>query len=123
VQGLGDRMAMAESSVTNVTDTYTSHCWEPDGSFHIVCIFVILVSSCCFFITVLSVYRIFKLISSSFSENEDFNESIKMYKLQPVSSESDVSVQRSLVNPNTIETVESVECRVREEQCGTDCIC
>ena len=51
--------------MSNVTDTVTrsgSHCWEPDGSFHVVCLFVIVVSTVCFFISVLSVYRIIMLV-------------------------------------------------------------
>ena len=44
----------------------SSHCWEPDGSFHSVCIFVITVSVVCGVITIISVYRIILLMLDMF---------------------------------------------------------
>merc|ERR1711962_1551544 len=57
-------MATTASNVTGSTG-HGSHCWEEDGSFHVVCMFVIAISCVCFFITVLSVYKIIILIYSS----------------------------------------------------------
>ena len=55
--------------VTNSTSSLSinsgSHCWEPDGSFHVVCIFVIAVSILCGLVTIVSVYRIFQMVMAA----------------------------------------------------------
>ena len=40
----------------------SSHCWEEDGSFHSVCIFVLSVSGFCSLAAIFTVYRIVRLI-------------------------------------------------------------
>ena len=48
---------------TNQTFTTSgSHCWEPDGTFHSVCIFVLSVSALCSIATIVTVYRIVIMI-------------------------------------------------------------
>lgn len=122
--------------MSNVTDTVTrsgSHCWEPDGSFHVVCLFVIAVSTVCFFISVLSVYRIIMLVLAGWKENADIHSTIKMYKLAPMSRDMSNMEMTTLghsvsqsSNPNSIETVESVQCRLPDREEGPskgECIC
>merc|ERR1719370_246612 len=99
----------------------SSHCWEPDGSFHSVCIFVITVSVVCGVITIISVYRIILMLLDMFREPEDINETIKMYKLQPIPT---ISRQSTAPNLNSIETVETITCKIGEETKPgrTDCL-
>ena len=49
----------------NTHTSYSSHCWEPDGSFHAVCIFVISISIVCGIITIFSVYRIAQMVAAA----------------------------------------------------------
>jgi len=56
---------MAATNATGSYEHHGSHCWEEDGSFHVVCMFVIAISCVCFFITVISVYKIIILVYSS----------------------------------------------------------
>merc|ERR1711874_615292 len=102
----------------------SSHCWEPDGSFHSVCIFVITVSVVCGLITFISVYRIVLMVLDMFREPENINETIKMYKLQPIPTISRQSTAPQHLN--SIETVETITCKVAEEDTRTgrsDCLC
>ena len=62
---MGEEAAAMATLQANVTVEQGSHCWEPDGSFHVVCMFVIAVSCVCAFITVISVYKIVILVYSS----------------------------------------------------------
>jgi len=106
-----------------------SHCWEPDGSFHSVCIFVIGVSIVCGIVTVISVYRIVQMVMAAIREPENIHETLKMYKLQPLAgSSTTMSRNCTAENLNSIETVETVTCRMGEEERETsrgraDCLC
>lgn len=106
-----------------------SHCWEPDGSFHSVCIFVIGVSIVCGIVTVISVYRIVQMVMAAIREPENIHETLKMYKLQPLAgSSTTMSRNCTAENLNSIETVETVTCRLGEEERETsrgraDCLC
>merc|ERR1719452_185462 len=94
-----------------------SHCWEPDGSFHVVCIFVISVSIVCGLVTFISVYRIVQMVMASLREPENIHETLKMYKLQPLAgSSTTMSRNCTAENLNSIETVETVTCRIGEEE-------
>ena len=55
-------------------------------------------------------------------EPEDINETIKMYKLQPIPT---ISRQSTAPNLNSIETVETITCKIGEETKPgrTDCLC
>merc|ERR1719186_330942 len=109
--------------------TAGSHCWEPDGSFHVVFpgVFVIAVSILCGLVTIVSVYRIVQMVMASIREPENIHSTLKMYKLQPIQgSSSTMSRNCTAENLNSIETVETVTCRVGEEDCGkgrTDGLC
>ena len=54
-------MSVLGETNTNST-TSTSHCWEPDGTFHSVCIFVLSVSALCSIATIVTVYRVVIMI-------------------------------------------------------------
>merc|ERR1712107_566242 len=104
-------MAATASNLTGSTG-HGSHCWEEDGSFHVVCMFVIAISCVCFFITVLSVYKIIILIFSSCKENEDIHSTMKKYKLAPMPRDaSSLEMTSMTTNPNHIDMVESVRVR------------
>jgi len=114
----------------NVTVEQGSHCWEPDGSFHVVCMFVIAVSCVCAFITVISVYKIIILVYSSCKENENIHSTIKMYKLAPMARDASgltmSGMEGMTTNPNHIEMVESVRVHISEKEEGPavrECIC
>ena len=48
---------------TNISSSSSgSHCWEPDGTFHSVCIFVLSVSALCSIATFVTVYRVVIMI-------------------------------------------------------------
>ena len=49
-------------TMNNQTIGFKSHCWEDDGSFHAVCIFVIGMSLVCAIIVTMSVIRISQLV-------------------------------------------------------------
>eukprot|EP00092_Neocalanus_flemingeri_P095196 GFUD01121107.1.p1 GENE.GFUD01121107.1~~GFUD01121107.1.p1 ORF type:complete len:130 (-),score=28.21 GFUD01121107.1:114-503(-) len=105
-----------------------SHCWEPDGSFHSVCMFVIGVSIACGIVTVISVYRIIHMVLAMVREPEDIHETLKMYKLQPIQgSSTTISRKSTALNLNSIETVETVTCRLGEEDVTgkgrVECLC
>ena len=53
---------MLGATNTSHSSASSSHCWEPDGSFHSVCIFVLSVSALCSIATVATVYRIVIMI-------------------------------------------------------------
>ena len=53
---------MTNSSTGFQSEGFKSHCWEPDGSFHIVCIFVIGMSSVCVILTAIAAYRIGEMV-------------------------------------------------------------
>ena len=60
-------MGMKDFLSTNSTNEWRgSHCWEPDGSFHVVCMFVITMAVICFFVTSIMVFRIAKMLIMSF---------------------------------------------------------
>eukprot|EP00092_Neocalanus_flemingeri_P030461 GFUD01033067.1.p2 GENE.GFUD01033067.1~~GFUD01033067.1.p2 ORF type:complete len:138 (+),score=39.18 GFUD01033067.1:279-692(+) len=112
----------ANSSVTSSLSVIPSgsHCWEPDGSFHSVCIFVIGMSIVCGIVTVISVYRIGQMVIASVRDPENIHETLKMYKLQTVQG-SDTTMSRKCTaeNMNSIETVvevETVPCRLNKEE-------
>jgi len=119
-------MAATASNVTGSTG-HGSHCWEEDGSFHVVCMFVIAISCVCFFITVLSVYKIIILIYSSCKENEDIHSTMKKYKLAPMPRDaSSLEMTSMTTNPNHIEMVESVRVSIHDKEDQTavrECIC
>ena len=46
----------------NNSSSPASHCWEPDGTFHSVCIFVLSVSALCTIATIVTVYRVVIMI-------------------------------------------------------------
>ena len=46
----------------NSSSSSGSHCWEPDGTFHSVCIFVLSVSALCSIATIVTVYRVVIMI-------------------------------------------------------------
>ena len=61
--------SMNESISDSISDSLTqnssqssSHCWEEDGSFHSVCIFVLAVSGVCSLATFITVYRVIQMI-------------------------------------------------------------
>jgi len=62
-----------------------SHCFEPDGSFHVVCMFVIGVSIFCGAISLICTLKVVKMIVQIVREPDNVRENVKMYKLQPVS--------------------------------------
>lgn len=58
-----DNMNTSLSSGLTQSDTSSSsHCWEEDGSFHSVCIFVLSVSGVCTLATIITVYRVIQMI-------------------------------------------------------------
>ena len=57
-----ENLKMTNSSTGFQSEGFKSHCWEPDGSFHIVCIFVIGMSSVCVILTAIAVYRIGEMV-------------------------------------------------------------
>ena len=63
-------MSVTSLENSNSTST-TSHCWEPDGSFHSVCIFVLSVSALCTIATIATVYRIVIMIMQALRYLED----------------------------------------------------
>eukprot|EP00091_Calanus_sinicus_P014642 TRINITY_DN32264_c0_g1_i1.p1 TRINITY_DN32264_c0_g1~~TRINITY_DN32264_c0_g1_i1.p1 ORF type:complete len:112 (-),score=19.58 TRINITY_DN32264_c0_g1_i1:77-412(-) len=62
---------MTNSSSRFPSEGFESHCWEPDGSFHSVCIFVIGMSSVCVILTVIAVYRIGEMVLQLVREGPD----------------------------------------------------
>merc|ERR1719376_2054994 len=93
------------SSLSSSSSSSSSHCWEPGGSFHSVCIFVITVSVVCGVITIISVYRIILMLLDMFREPEDINETIKMYKLRPIPTISRQSTAPNLYKLQPIPTI------------------
>ena len=64
-----------------------SHCWEPDGSFHVVCMFVIGASSVCGVITIFSVYRIILMVISAIRSaviGSTYQQKNQVAKLSPI---------------------------------------
>ena len=53
---------LSESLKQNSSQSSSSHCWEEDGSFHSVCIFVLAVSGVCSLATFITVYRVILMI-------------------------------------------------------------
>ena len=49
---------VGEGGTNTSSSSSGSHCWEPDGTFHSVCIFVLSVSALCSIATVATVYRL-----------------------------------------------------------------
>jgi len=118
---------MAATNATGSYEHHGSHCWEEDGSFHVVCMFVIAISCVCFFITVISVYKIIILVYSSCKENEDIHSTMKRYKLAPMARDaSGLEMTSMTTNPNHIEMVESVRVSIHDKEDQTavrECIC
>merc|ERR1711974_387061 len=115
---------VAASNATGTSEHHGSHCWEEDGSFHVVCMFVIAISCVCFFITVISVYKIIILVYSSCKENEDIHSTMKKYKLAPMPRDASGLEMTSI--PNHIEMVESVRVSIHDKEDQTavrECIC
>ena len=54
-------MSMVGETNSN-SSSPSSHCWEPDGTFHSVCIFVLSVSALCSIATIVTVYRVVIMI-------------------------------------------------------------
>ena len=51
-----------EGEINQNSSISGSHCWEPDGTFHSVCIFVLSVSALCSIATIVTVYRVVIMI-------------------------------------------------------------
>ena len=61
-------VSCAVSMTSNITAAAAhsgSHCWEQDGSFHSVCIFVISVSLVCSLVTVVTAWRVAAMVASA----------------------------------------------------------
>ena len=72
---------MTNSSTGFQSEGFKSHCWEPDGSFHSVCSFVIGMSSVCVILTVIAVYRIGEMILQLIRQVKDDFASIRLLNL------------------------------------------
>jgi len=111
---------------SNDTEVFRSHCWEDDGSFHVVCIFVITISIACGLITLLCTYRILSLLVQSFREDTDVHENVKMYTLQPKPNRTKFGEEEEEERHqglNHIATVESIIVDKDQELKGSQCLC
>ena len=72
---------MTNSSTGFQSEGFKSHCWEPDGSFHSVCSFVIGMSSVCVILTVIAVYRIGEMVLQLIRQVKGYVASIRLLNL------------------------------------------
>merc|ERR1711915_790971 len=123
---MGNLSETAVDIMNNTHTSYSSHCWEPDGSFHAVCIFVISISSVCGIITIFSVYRIAHMVAAALREPENIHSTLKMYKLQTVQgSNTTLSMQSTQPKLDTIETMAAETCIVSTtgKELDGNCFC